>query len=960
MRRLLWLGIVGAFFSGRVTAESNCSATTFVQPASFPTGGSSQAVAVGDFTNDGKLDIVVGLTPSTVAVLPGDGAGGFGAPLSSQGIYQPAYIVTGHFDPDANLDIAIVSAYGGLAVLLGNGNGTFQSPVSYDTGYGPSGLVIGDFNRDGFADLALTTDNGSSLTVLIGNGNGSFQAPVLTTLSDTMRSLSIGDFDGDGNPDLVAPGASNTVHVYPGLGNGTFGLPTELEIGSQLQGSAVGHLGGAFLDFAVLTDTYVAVVLGNGDGTFQAAVEYPLITYGYTLLAADLDGDGRDDLVALTITSSSAVASVLVQQPGGTFEGHFYEVGQVTPYFAAGDFEGDGKARLALAAYQDNQVLVVQTTGAAPLLAPQTVTTAGPPRAIAWADFGDPTVDLAVLGDQIQILALGDDGYFHVRTTTPTGSPETPVAMTLGDFNVDGKIDVAVTSYSQLTVLLGNGDGTFQPPVAYSGVFGQQWITIGDYNGDGLLDLVLTDTSNGNFGEVTVFFNTGAGAFVQGPSTPLAHPPNSILSNAFDGNNPEDLVTTNGQANSISVLKGNGDGTFQPPVDYATGPSPIWAAVGNFNGDGAPDLAVANSGGSNVTVLYNDGNGGFDDSQIIGIGWTPSYVAVTNFNLDGFDDIVTANYSSQNVSILLGTAGGFQSPKTVAVSGNPIAVEPAAVRGAPDLAVAIQTGPNRVSILENAKLSALAFFPAPVIVGSAAHLVVHAEGDGALTYQWKKNGILLSDGGPISGSSTSTLTIDPVSFADATAVYDYVITDWCTSLEASYPALSVEFDDVPLDNPFHNDILRIATLGVTSGCTPTSFCPSNDVSRAEMAVFLLKSKYGADHVPPPPAGSDLSGRPGRHVRRGLDRRARDARHHNRLRQRPLLSGPARLARRDGGLPVEDAARLGLRPAGGGRHLRGRAARLLRGRLDRGHLQPRHHSRLRDQSSSLLPRLRRSA
>jgi hypothetical protein len=77
-----------------------------------------------------------------------------------------------------------------------------------------------------------------------------------------------------------------------------------------------------------------------------------------------------------------------------------------------------------------------------------------------------------------------------------------------------------------------------------------------------------------------VFFNTGAGAFVQGPSTPLAHSPNSILSNAFDGNNPEDLVTTNGQANSISVLKGNGDGTFQPPVDYATGPSPIWAAVG--------------------------------------------------------------------------------------------------------------------------------------------------------------------------------------------------------------------------------------------------------------------------------------------------------------------------------------------------------------------------------------------
>ena len=83
-----------------------------------------------------------------------------------------------------------------------------------------------------FADLALTTDNGGSLTVLIGNGDGSFQDPVVTTLSDTMRSLSIGDFNGDGSH-LVAPGSVHTVQVYPGLGNGTFGPPTELEIGSQ-------------------------------------------------------------------------------------------------------------------------------------------------------------------------------------------------------------------------------------------------------------------------------------------------------------------------------------------------------------------------------------------------------------------------------------------------------------------------------------------------------------------------------------------------------------------------------------------------------------------------------------------------------------------------------------------------------------------------------------------------------
>ena len=109
----------------------------------------------------------------------------------------------------------------------------------------------------------------------------------------------------------------------------------------------------------------------------------------------------------------------------------------------------------------------------------------------------------------------------------------------------------------------------------------------------------------------------------------------------------------------------------------------------------------------------------------------------------------------------------------------------------------------------------------------------------------------LSDGGTISGAHTATLTIDPVAFTDAGS-YDVVVTDSCTNATSNAAALSVEFDDVPLSNPFHDDIITIATAGITSGCTTTSYCPSHDVSRAEMAVLLLKSKYGSGHVPPPP------------------------------------------------------------------------------------------------------------
>src|SRR5262249_16919837 len=152
--------------------------------------------------------------------------------------------------------------------------------------------------------------------------------------------------------------------------------------------------------------------------------------------------------------------------------------------------------------------------------------------------------------------------------------------------------------------------------------------------------------------------------------------------------------------------------------------------------------------------------------------------------------------------------------------------------------------------LRNSRLGAVVR-DVSVIVGSPAVLQASAAGFGPLTYQWRKNGTPLADGGPISGATTATLVIDPVAFTDAGS-YDVLVTDSCTHTASNAATLSVEFDDVPLDNPFHADIITIATAGISGGCTETSYCPGNPVSRAEMAIFLLKAKYGADHVPPPP------------------------------------------------------------------------------------------------------------
>jgi hypothetical protein len=134
-------------------------------------------------------------------------------------------------------------------------------------------------------------------------------------------------------------------------------------------------------------------------------------------------------------------------------------------------------------------------------------------------------------------------------------------------------------------------------------------------------------------------------------------------------------------------------------------------------------------------------------------------------------------------------------------------------------------------------------------VGTAAVLHASASGYGPVTYQWRKDGTPLSDGGAISGSHTATLTINPVSFVDAGS-FDVQVTDSCTSATSGPAPLSVEFADVPISSPFHGDIIAIATAGITTGCGGGNYCPTSPVRRDQMAVFLLKSEHGSSYAPP--------------------------------------------------------------------------------------------------------------
>ena len=140
-----------------------------------------------------------------------------------------------------------------------------------------------------------------------------------------------------------------------------------------------------------------------------------------------------------------------------------------------------------------------------------------------------------------------------------------------------------------------------------------------------------------------------------------------------------------------------------------------------------------------------------------------------------------------------------------------------------------------------------------VLIGSTAVLNAESLRIRAMPTSGARTAIPLSDGGPISGAQTATLTIDPVSFTDAGS-YDVLVTDSCTTVTSSPGDLAVEFADVPVSSPFHDDILAIATAGITGGCGGADFCPTSPVRRDQMAVFLLKAEHGAAYAPPACSG----------------------------------------------------------------------------------------------------------
>lgn len=610
-------------YGGAVTVFLGNGDGTVQQPLNTATGTYDRHMTVADFNNDGFPDVAV-LDSSTYSILVflGKGDGTFGTGLPSQADLQSSPISVGDFNGDGKPDIVSTDGSVTLSILLGNGDGTFQKPVSY---YIPGyAIATGDFNGDGRLDVVgsaipsfFVEGTLSILSVALGKGDGGFLLDTYVYASCSCRgvtdsSILITDLNGDGKPDLVSVQGSleygTFVATLLGNGNGTFQKPNGFFLGpgpSTAANAAAGDFNNdGKLDLAVVVAGYVGVLLGNGDGTFQPVVEF---------------GNGNAVFVAV------------------------------------GDFNRDGNLD------------------------------------IVTADGTSGTVS---------VLLGNGDGTFGFAKSFPGGGTYLVVA----DFNNDGKLDVAGSS----AVILGNGDGTFGSPIDYPTGGGGAYLAIGDFNHDGNLDVVGSNSSS-----VAVMLGNGDGTFGTPKDFVVGNTPTSVAVSDFNGDGKADIAVLNAGWFDVSVLLGNGDGTFQPATYFAaqTGYLGTSIAAADLNGDGFPDIAIAGVAllfnrppGADASLSPNTLNFG---NQEVGTRSTPQQVTLFNLGQAGltinnisFSGPQAADFSETNTcggSVAAGTGckisvkftptatgmrsasltitdNGIRSPQTVPLSGTGVSL----------------------------------------------------------------------------------------------------------------------------------------------------------------------------------------------------------------------------------------------------------------------------------------------
>ena len=604
---------------------------------------------------------------------------------------------------------------GTVSVLLNTTPAQYTTPrfatqQTFATGGSPQYVAAGDINADGTMDLVVANFNDQTVSVLLnttvpGATTASFAPQQTFATGGTPGCVLLADFNADGAPDVAAVNEDTyTVSVLlnttqPGALTPNFAASQIFSAGSYAKGMTAGDVNGdgradlAVTNYASDTAEYefdtVSVLLnttpaGSITATFASPSTFATGRLPWAVSLADLDTDGRPDLVVSNRISDSI--SVLlnateVGAPTATFASQEVFAAYRNPQgLAVADFNTDGKPDVAASNYNGNSVSVLLNA---------------PPAASA---------------------------AFAPQQTFVTGSRPRDAAV--GDFNADGKVDLAVTNTSDDTVsVLLNATATnaSTPAFAAQQTFATgdypAFVAVADFDADGKLDLAVTNEGSNS---VSVLLNTTPpGALIPSFAPQVTFTtgtrPEGVAVGDFNGDSKADLAVVNQLSHTVSVLLnmtevGAAMVTFAPQSTFATAGGSIWMSVADFNADGKPDLVIGYGVGT-ASLLRNTTPAGsqtatFADRQSIAAGTGTSYVAVGDFNADERPDLAGSDSSGTTVSVLLNTttAGAsactFTTALTFGTQTAPcyIAVIDLNADGKPDLA-AMNGSCSTVSVL---------------------------------------------------------------------------------------------------------------------------------------------------------------------------------------------------------------------------------------------------------------------
>jgi hypothetical protein len=565
---------------------------SFAAKVDFTTGTQTISVSMGDLDGDGKLDLAVTNNGTIISVLRNTGGNGtvsFAAKVDFTTGSGANSISIVDFDGDGKLDFVVGNSNSNsLSVFRNTGSSgtiSFATKVDFTTGSNPSRISIGDLDGDGKLDLTVMNEYSNSISVLrntCSSGTVSFAAKVDFFTETNPESISIGDMDGDGKLDLTV-----TNRYSPFV--------------------------------SILRNT-----CSSGIISFATKVDFQTGTIPFISSSGDLDGDGKTDLAVVNeIPNSVSVFRNTSSSGTVSFAAKVDITTGTNPYsISTGDFDGDGKLDFAVTNNGSNTVSIfrnISSSGTISFATKVDFTTGTGPQSISVGDFDrDGKLDFAVLNYYSNSVSVfrnsGSIGTISFATkvdfTTETG----PINVSIGDLDGDNKLDIAVVNYNSSSVSVfrntsSSGTVSFATKVNYTvGTFPSS-ISIGDLDGDGKLDLAVTSGSNLN--NVSVFRNTSNSGIISF-ATIVTFTTGTILKSVsiddLDGDGKLDLVVGNSSPACVSVFRNTGSSgtiSFATKVDFALETDLYNISIRDLDGDGKKDLTVANSYFNIISVFRN-------------------------------------------------------------------------------------------------------------------------------------------------------------------------------------------------------------------------------------------------------------------------------------------------------------------------------------------------------------------